>query len=222
MKMRNVIVMLLLALFAILPVMAEDPSGFYSGPYAADSMKAGTKVVLDLSGSGDDQTSLVELYFTGSSDAPTKEASAPSAKATVDLDFGSTVNVADNSKDTVYAWWRILYGGNLDVQLGIEAPLKQETVASQQDSEAPMTEPFINWSASWADEAATLAEGDDKTVTSKTTNDYETLDQHTGSEATMSMGHAKLTIATDPETDFESIPAGSYSSVLYLKCVTRT
>ena len=119
---------------------ADEATGYYSGKAVDGTASASTKVSLDI-GTGENSEAKIELYFIESEDkAQSATSAAPGApKASIGLAFNSVPNVADNSNDGVYAWWRVLYGGNLYVQLGIEDPLTKEGSNG----------PAIDWNAKW-------------------------------------------------------------------------
>lgn len=119
--MRKTICFVCVSLIVISGLSA-DVTGFYSGTDVNGS--ASTNVALNIDG-GENSTSKIELYFIGSEDQNQSATStAPaSAKPAVSLKFNSTPNVADNNEDSVYAWWRVLYGGDLDIQLEIDKAL---------------------------------------------------------------------------------------------------
>ena len=197
---------------------ADEATGYYSGKAVDGTASASTKVSLDI-GTGENSEAKIELYFIESEDtAQSATSTAPgSPKASIGLAFNSVPNVADNSNDGVYAWWRVLYGGNLDVQLGIEDPLTKEG----------STGPTIDWNAKWTvvvDEESVSENSEDDTTTVYSNTDkkgFKTIVEHSGGTKAQSIGQAKIDVQTDSTTDYTSIGSGTYSANLILKCATR-
>lgn len=195
----------------------DEATGSYSGNAVDGTASASTKVSLDI-GTGENSEAKIELYFIESEDkAQSATSTAPgSPKASIGLAFNSVPNVADNSNDGVYAWWRVLYGGNLYVQLGIVDPLTKEG----------STGPTIDWNAKWTvvvdeESVSENSEDDTTTVYSNTgKNDFKTIVEHSGGTKALSIGQAKIDIKTDSTTDYTKIGSGTYSANLILKCAT--
>lgn len=217
--MRKTICFVCVSLIVISGLSA-DVTGFYSGTDVNGS--ASTNVALNIDG-GENSTSKIELYFIGSEDQNQSATStAPaSAKPAVSLKFNSTPNVADNNEDSVYAWWRVLYGGDLDIQLEIEKPLTKGVDST------------IDWNAKWtivSDEETALqqeeveppATADDTTTVYSNAGKTgaKTIVEHVGSKSVQTIGQAKIDIQTDPNTAYSLIGTGTYSANLVLKCST--
>ena len=115
----------------IVSALSATASPSYSGGIDNANAKATTQVSLNIGG-GDASASKIELYFlkaqdenqSATSQAPDNTKLQPS----VALAFNSTPNVADNTADGsgVYAWWRVLYGGNLYIKLEIDKALSKD------------------------------------------------------------------------------------------------
>ena len=216
--MKKSFCLIAMALLLLATLYADVATGYYSGKAVDGTASASTKVSLDI-GTGENSEAKIELYFIESEDtAQSATSTAPgSPKASIGLAFNSVPNVADNSTDGVYAWWRVLYGGNLDVQLGIEDPLTKEG----------STGPTIDWNAKWTvvvDEESVSENSEDDTTTVYSNTDkkgFKTIVEHSGGTKAQSIGQAKIDVQTDSTTDYTSIGSGTYSANLILKCATR-
>lgn len=217
--MKKSFCLIAMALLLLATLYADVATGYYSGKAVDGTASASTKVSLDI-GTGENSEAKIELYFIESEDkAQSATSAAPgSPKASIGLAFNSVPNVADNSNDGVYAWWRVLYGGNLDVQLGIEDPLTKDGSTS--------TDPTIDWNAKWNvvkdEESVSENSEDDTTVYSNTDKKgFKTIVEHSGGTKALSIGQAKIDIKTDSTTDYTKIGSGTYSANLILKCAPK-
>lgn len=189
----------------------------YSGGLA--NAKAATQVSLNIGG-GTGSAAKIELYFIDGKDLnQTAVSKAPAnLKNSVELAFNDKANVADNAKSVVYAWWRVLYGGNLDIQLEIDKALS--IAGSGLEAET------IEWEATAT--VDTGKENDDQNSTGTTVYSSgsegkpktATFENHYGSTGVQSFGQAKIDIQTDADEIYSNIPAGKYSATLTLKCTT--
>lgn len=149
---------------------------------------------------------LIELVLTDQEiDADDLKATSkkPTAASSVSLTFGDTPNVAEGS---INAWWRVLSGLSLDIEVGVDKALSNGT--SQ-----------IEWSASWkSGEAPKTVKG----AKDQTEAKYETVGSHTPSTSSvMTVGSAPISLKTDQDTDFTKIGTGTYKANLILRCVTK-
>ena len=228
--MKKSFCLIAMALLLLATLYADVATGYYSGKAVDGTASASTKVSLDI-GTGENSEAKIELYFIESEDkAQSATSAAPgSPKASIGLAFNSVPNVADNSNDGVYAWWRVLYGGNLDVQLGIEDPLTKDGSTSTDptiEDGSTSTDPTIDWNAKWNvvkdEESVSENSEDDTTVYSNTDKkSFKTIVEHSGGTKALSIGQAKIDIKTDSTTDYTKIGSGTYSANLILKCVTE-
>lgn len=189
------IVMLLVAAATVFSATGDDVVG----------TPAKTEVSLAIT--ADSGVKLIELVLTEQEiDADDLKATStkPAAASSVSLTFGDTPNVAEGSLN---AWWRVLYGAALDIQVGISSPMSNGT-----DS--------IKWSASWGESESK------KTVDSPATSQenggtYDTVGKHTPSaDSAMTIGYAPISISTDADANYSNLGIGTYKSNLYLRCVT--
>lgn len=211
------ITLVLLIASALSAAGPEAVSPSYSGGLA--NAKAATQVSLNIGG-GTESAAKIELYFIDGKDLnQTAVSEAPTnLKNSVELAFNDKANVADNAKSVVYAWWRVLYGGNLGIQLEIDKALS--IAGSGLDAET------IEWEATAT--VDTGKENDDQNATgttvyssgSKGKPKIATFENHYGSTGVQSFGQAKIDIQTDADEIYSNIPAGKYSATLTLKCTT--
>ena len=132
-----------------------------------DNTMAQTVVTLTMDGTSDTNQEVIQLYFTSAD--PSEATTPPTATRSVSLGFNGDT-IAENSDNSLYVWWKIVSGGNYDIQLGIDAPLvnTKENTPDQK----------LGWSASWIDtesageESEILTATDDNTVSSGDTADY--------------------------------------------------
>ena len=103
-----------------------------------DNTMAQTVVTLTMDGTSDTNQEVIQLYFTSAD--PSEATTPPTATGSVSLGFNGDT-IADNSDNSLYVWWKIVSGGNYDIQLGIDAPLvnTKDNATGQE----------IDWSASW-------------------------------------------------------------------------
>ena len=223
MKRTLCLMALVLLIVSALSATEETTSPSYSGGIDNANAKATTQVSLNIGG-GDASASKIELYFlkaqdenqSATSQAPDNTKLQPS----VALAFNSTPNVADNTADGsgVYAWWRVLYGGNLFIKLEIDKALS--IAGSGLEAET------IEWEATAT--VDTGKENDDQNSTGTTVYSSgsegkpktATFENHYGSTGVQSFGQAKIDIQTDADEIYSNIPAGKYSATLTLKCTT--
>ena len=226
MKRTLCLMALVLLIVSALSAGEETTSPSYSGGIDNANAKATTQVSLNIGG-GDASASKIELYFlkaqdenqSATSQAPDNTKLQPS----VALAFNSTPNVADNTADGsgVYAWWRVLYGGNLYIKLEIDKALSKDEETETIDWEAAATVLSPATDASEGDGLSTTTVT--KTVYSKVGSGKktETFATHVGTEGVLSFGQARIDIKTDADEDFSKIPAGTYSANLTLICTTE-
>lgn len=218
-------ILMLMALFLIVPscMFASELSadGYYNNttsvPSDLSGAEAKTVVSLDLSSTSDD--GIIQLYFTSSDPSSvTTVPSDPAKSVSLALKTGDDgAVIADNSGSALYAWWKIVYGGSLDVQLGIQAPLtNQESGASSQT---------IDWQASWTmAENTTVSSRADAEGQGKETNDgdFEPVGSHAGATKLTTTGSKQIDIKTlDDISKIEGLTAGKYQAYLILRCATK-
>lgn len=146
---------------------------------------ADTEVVFDLS-AGDDGTDYLVFGFTGkevldNDFAPKTGKDSVSLKQKVTTGQESTTSalVADNTYDTIYAFWQISSGKNITLALKIDSAL---TYTENSGDKIP-------WSVTWDSDKSVASPTDD---TSKQTNVHE----HDGSDPVES-GSVALNISTE-------------------------
>lgn len=211
------LIVLLLFVFSMSSLFAALDSG--NGYSNTLDSPATTLVTLDLSGESGNQDTVIELFFTG--DKPSNDTAPLNKKTDVTIAFpsGAQTAIANNDKDPVYVWWKIVSPEKLKIQLGMDSPLMNQTLGNN-DS--------IKWTASWSDvvedEVAGLSENNNS-ITSpglKGSVTYGTtpLGTHPVDEGKLgSSGFKQINIATE-ETDFSTISAGKYQAMLYLQVTT--
>lgn len=225
MKKTLCLIMLVLLAVSTLPAVESEETGpttsdpSYSG--GLENAQVSTNVSLNISGESGSATK-IELYFLDALDNGQSDTSeAPTnTQPSVALAFNDTANVADNTAENsgVYAWWRVLYGGNLNISLGIDKPLSQAGQTETIDWEATVT-PI---------EKETTDAGEQRTATQKTVYSTEStgkkkteiFDSHAGTNGVRSFGQAEIKIKTDVNENYSNIPAGTYSANLILTCTT--
>lgn len=179
-----------------------------------DNTKAQTVVTLTMDGTSDTNQEVIQLYFTSAD--PSEATTPPPATGSVSLGFNGDT-IAENSDNSLYVWWKIVSGGNYDIQLGIDAPL----VNTKENT----TDQKIGWSASWTDtesageESEILTATDDNTVRSGDTADYETITTHDGATKLTTVGSREITITTEDVSALNNLTAGDYQAYLTLKIV---
>ena len=179
-----------------------------------DNTKAQTVVTLTMDGTSDTNQEVIQLYFTATD--PSEQAMPPTPATSVALGFNGDT-IAENSDNSLYVWWKIVSGGNYDIQLGIDAPLvnTKDNATGQE----------IDWSASWTDSESTesdpgaLTVADDNTVSSADDADYETITTHAGDTKLTTVGSREITITTDDVSALGNLTAGDYQAYLTLKIV---
>lgn len=174
---------------------------------AGDVVGTPAKTEVSLAITADSGVQLIELVLTDQEiDADDLKATStkPAAASSVSLTFGDTPNVAEGSLN---AWWRVLYGAALDIQVGISSPMSNGT-----DS--------IKWSASWG-ESESKKTVDSPASSQENEGTYDTVGEHTPSDdSAMTIGYAPISISTDAYADYSKLGIGTYESNLYLRCVT--
>lgn len=193
--MKKLIVLMLMILAASI--------AFAVAGETVESTSTEVSLAIDDSGSG---AEMIELVLT--KDEITDEdlgatSTKPNAATTLSLEFGDVSSVAEGS---INAWWRVLSGLSLDIEVGVDKALSNGT--SQ-----------IEWSASWkSGEAPKTVKG----AKDQTEAKYETVGSHTPSTSSvMTVGSAPISLKTDQDTDFTKIGTGTYKANLILRCVTK-
>ena len=187
-------------------------SGYNS---TSDNTMAQTVVTLTMDGTSDTNQEVIQLYFTSAD--PSETTIPPTPATSVALGFNGDT-IAENSDNSLYVWWKIVSGGNYDIQLGIDNPLvntKDNTTGQE-----------IDWSASWTDSDSPEGEQgalttDDNTVSSGGA-DYETITTHAGDTKLTTVGSREITITTEDVSALNNLTSGDYQAYLTLKIVADT
>ena len=180
--------------------------------YNKTGKMAQTVVTLKMDGSTESQE-VIQLYFTATD--PSEQTPPPTPATSVALGFNGDTTAENNNP--LYVWWKIVSGGNYDIQLGIDEPLK--------NTKDGATDQKIGWSASWVDtesagdESENLTAADDNTVSSGDAADYETITTHDGATKLTTVGSREITITTVDVSDLDNLTAGDYQAYLTLKIV---
>lgn len=193
-----VLIMTMTFLFALKDVSGTNKiEGSFTSPATAQS-----KVTFSLDSTG---TSYMKFGFVNSLPA---ESSEPSAwAATVPLTFPKDGGSVATNSTPLFAWWHIIYGAPLKIEVGMTSALTNQNSSYSTDT--------INWGVYEGENE--LAES--STITGDVDSAYGKIGNHGEDGVIESWGNKQLTIKTTT-TDFESLHTGSYESYLELKIST--
>lgn len=166
---------------------------------------AKTVVTLDLSGKDGSAYMLFGFVENGDAYTTTDPDSDEEWASAVSLTMGDSV-----ATGSVDAWWHIIYGGQLSIQVGLDGNLLTDnnTYSSEEI-------PWGIYKASESDSKLVESISGEAEISALTYEEVATFDGVTGTIE--QRNHETLTLKTLPTTDFTKLHKGKFSGYLYMK-----
>ena len=166
---------------------------------------AKTVVTLDLSGKDGSAYMLFGFVENGDAYTTTDPDSDEEWASAVSLTMGDSV-----ATGSVDAWWHIIYGGQLSIQVGLDGNLLTDnnTYSSEEI-------PWGIYKASEFDSKLVESISGEAEISALTYEEVATFDGVTGTIE--QRNHETLTLKTLPTTDFTKLHKGKFSGYLYMK-----
>ena len=166
---------------------------------------AKTVVTLNLSGKDGSAYMLFGFVENGDAYTTTDPDSDEEWASAVSLTMGDSV-----ATGSVDAWWHIIYGGQLSIQVGLDGNLLTDnnTYSSEEI-------PWGIYKANESDSKLVESISGEAEISALTYEEVATFDGVTGTIE--QRNHETLTLKTLPTTDFTKLHKGKFSGYLYMK-----